>query len=973
MMLKEFKIEKPPNVKINNAKNRKPKTLMAIYHLSAQVISRSQGHSSVAAAAYRSAEKLTDERVGRTFDFTKKNDVLAKEILLPEKAQECMQEREQLWNLVEQKENRKDAQVAREINIALPRELNNEQNWELAKDFVRQEFVSKGMVADLSFHSGHFRDRVKEIDSVNESSNSASNSQDQAKKTNQETKLENQPHIHIMLTMRELTEEGFGQKVREWNSKEELQAWREHWAERCNLELARLGLDVKIDHRSLDAQQINLEPQSKIGPRDAYQSMVRFNEHQELAYRNGERIKDNPEIALDAITRQQSTFTYQDVARFVNRHTKTAEQFTEVYEKVLDSNELVHLGRDDRNIDRYTTKSMFALEKNMLETANAISQKKEHSLKSLENIKDKTAHDKLNALSPEQRQALNHITLERDLSCVIGFAGTGKSHMLGVARDAWESQGYNVTGATLSGIAAENLEAGSNIKSYTIANRLWHWERDRETLTAKDVLVIDEAGMLGSRQMATILEAVQETNAKAVLIGDPEQLQAIEAGAAFRAIAEDVGYVSLTDIRRQLESWQREATKDFAENRTKEGLLAYEEHDNIHKFITKAEAIKNMVEEWDEVRSQSPEKSQIMLAYTKAEVKELNEYARSLCRGHGELGEDFGVKTSRGIRDFATGDRVYFLRNENYNLHVKNGTLGTVKELDGTNFTIKLDSQSSKGQDEVKFKIQDYRDIEHGYAATIHKAQGITVDRSHVLASKYFDKHTAYVAMSRHREGADLYYAKEEFAGFNALARVLGRERAKDVTLDYNKAHNIETKEDKLLEANKAEQESKYNFILTQERERQAELRLTWRAEHKIACQGLNELANATGLELTTKLKEGDRGVLIGQAKINGSNYAVVEQERGQGLVISHDRLGITRVREEVVIERYKDQEGHDRLRGCNPIRQKEYEIYQAEKQHAQEQRQQQDLLKQQREQEKIQEQQQLQQQRELDRGGFER
>jgi Ti-type conjugative transfer relaxase TraA len=959
-------IELLPNVKISKQEKGKPKTQMAIYHLSAQVISRSQGRSSVAAAAYRSAEKLTDVRTNKTHNFTKKNDVLAKEILLPEKAPKRMGEREQLWNAVEQKENRKDAQVAREINIALPRELNNEQNWQLAKDFVKKEFVDKGMIADLSFHSGHFKERGIEIEQGSDNVDTSSKTQDQTNKTNQETKLENQPHIHVMLTMRELTEEGFGQKVREWNSKEELQTWREHWAERCNLELARLGFDAKIDHRSLDAQQINLEPQSKIGPKDAYQSMVRFAEHQELACRNGERIKENPEIALDAITRQQSTFTHQDVARFINRNTKTAEQFTQVYEKVLASQELVHLGRDDRNIDRYTTKDMLALEKNMLETAQNLSQKKEHSLENLKCIENKNAHDNLSA---EQYQALRHITLEKDLSCVIGFAGTGKSHMLGVAKDAWESQGYNVTGATLSGIAAENLEAGANIKSYTIANRLWHWERGRETLTAKDILVIDEAGMLGSRQMATILEAVEKANAKAVLIGDPEQLQAIEAGAAFRAIAEDVGYVALTDIRRQLESWQREATKDFAENRTKDGLLKYEEHDNIHKFITKAEAIKNMVEEWDEVRSQTPEKSQIMLAYTKAEVKELNDYARSLCKSHGELGEDFGVKTSRGIRDFAAGDRVYFLRNENHNLHVKNGTLGTVKELDGTNFTVKLDAQNSKGQDEVKFKIQDYRDIEHGYAATIHKAQGITVDRSQVLASKYFDKHTTYVAMSRHKEGADLYYAREEFSGFNALTRVLGRERAKDVTLDYNKAHNIETKEDKLLEANKVEQESKYNFVLTEERARLAELRLTWRADNNITCKNINELANATGLELATKCKEGDHGTLIGSAKINGVNCAVIEQERGRGLVISKDHMGMALWGDRVVIERYRNEDGQERLRGCNPTLQKEYDLDM--KREAQE-RHERELLKQQKEQEKMQ-QQELQRQRELDRGGFER
>lgn len=904
---------------------------MAIYHFSAQVVSRSQGRSAVAAAAYRSAEELHDKRLEKTHNFTNKNDVLEKEILLPDGAPKWMANREQLWNAVEQKENRKDAQLAREINIALPRELNQNQNWELAKDFVQREFVDKGMVADLTFHA-------------------------------KGSKEDDQPHVHIMLSMREITEDGFGQKVRNWNDKELLKSWREHWGERCNLELARHGFDVQIDHRSLDAQAINLEPQAKVGSKAASPEMERFIEHQELAHRNGERIAANPEIALDAITRQQSTFTHQDLARFINRHTDGETQFTEVYEKVKASPAIVYLGRDDANRDRYTTNSMLALEQEMLATANKLNGTHQHEVD--EQYQQAAIANK--TLSTEQLQAFKHLVNNNDLVCVIGFAGTGKSYCLGAAREAWEKQGFKVMGATLSGIAAENLESGSGIKSFTVANRLWHWERGREKLTSKDVLVVDEVGMLGSRQMAAILAEVVEAKAKIATIGDFEQLQAIEAGAAGRAIAESVGTVMLTDVRRQLEPWQKEATKDFAEGRTKEGLLAYEEHDNIHKFITRAEAVKCMVEQWDEVRSQTPERSQIMLAYTKAEVKELNEYARSLCRKHGELGEDFGVKTSRGIRDFAVGDRVYFLRNENHELHVKNGTLGTVKELDGTNFAIKLDFPNAKGCDLVQFKIQDYRDIEHGYAATVHKAQGITVDRAYILASRYFDKHTNYVAMSRHREGADLYYAKEEFASFAELSRILGRERAKDVSLDYMQSRNLETQETKLLELNKVEQNTQYNMVLTEERARQAELRLTWREEGFVSCKSLQELVNATGLELTGKFKEGDHGVLIGKAKIGKTNFVVVKQHEEQGFVVREKELGVTRLNHEVVIEKYQDTYGCDLLRGINPEFQQQHD---ARMQELEQQRQEREIQKQQKEQEKIQ-QQALQ--RELSRG-FER
>ena len=138
----------------------------------------------------------------------------------------------------------------------------------------------------------------------------------------------------------------------------------------------------------------------------------------------------------------------------------------------------------------------------------------------------------------------------------MGFAGTGKSYLLGAAREVWEKQGYRVLGATLSGIAAEGLAGSSGIESRTLASRLYYWDKGEQRLTANDVLVVDEAGMLGSRQMARVMEEVQASGAKVVLVGDPEQLQAIEAGAAFRAILERVGFEELTEIRRQREVWQ---------------------------------------------------------------------------------------------------------------------------------------------------------------------------------------------------------------------------------------------------------------------------------------------------------------------------------------------------------------------------------------------------------------------------------
>jgi hypothetical protein len=164
----------------------------------------------------------------------------------------------------------------------------------------------------------------------------------------------------------------------------------------------------------------------------------------------------------------------------------------------------------------------------------------------------------------QQRDALAHITGKNDLAIVVGYAGTGKSTMLGVARDEWERAGYQVRGAALSGIAAEGLEGGSGIQSRTIASMEYQWGQGRELPGPRDVLVIDEAGMIGTRQMERVLSEAERAGAKVVLVGDAEQLQAIEAGAAFRALAERHGAAEINEVRRQHEDWQRDATRALA-------------------------------------------------------------------------------------------------------------------------------------------------------------------------------------------------------------------------------------------------------------------------------------------------------------------------------------------------------------------------------------------------------------------------
>ncbi len=205
---------------------------MAIYHLTAKVHSRSAGRRAVACAAYRSRDRLTDERTGETWDYRKRGPEES-EILVPERAPEWARDREQLWNHAEACEKRKDAQVAREVEVALPKELTPEQQRELVREFARENFVERGVVVDAAYHRSN----------------------------------EENPHAHLLITTRPVGEDGFGKKDREMNSKEALAAWRESWEKDTNRALERAGKEERISHRSLKDQGIlDREPAKHEGP-----------------------------------------------------------------------------------------------------------------------------------------------------------------------------------------------------------------------------------------------------------------------------------------------------------------------------------------------------------------------------------------------------------------------------------------------------------------------------------------------------------------------------------------------------------------------------------------------------------------------------------------------------------------------------------------------------------------------------------
>ncbi|MEQ9937862.1 MobQ family relaxase [Pectobacterium polonicum] len=194
---------------------------MAIFHLEFKIVKRSEGMSSCRKAAYHARCKITDDRTGNTYDFSHRTDLFHHQILAPVSAPaHIVESSTALWNEVERVERQKDGQTARYFDVAIPCELNNEDKIKLVVEYCQKNFVDKGMIADIAFH---------DLDS-------------------------NNPHAHVMLTLKSITADGFGKKERSWNDKKNVILWRESWSALANRYLEASGVSERIDHRSIDAQ-----------------------------------------------------------------------------------------------------------------------------------------------------------------------------------------------------------------------------------------------------------------------------------------------------------------------------------------------------------------------------------------------------------------------------------------------------------------------------------------------------------------------------------------------------------------------------------------------------------------------------------------------------------------------------------------------------------------------------------------------
>ena len=449
----------------------------------------------------------------------------------------------------------------------------------------------------------------------------------------------------------------------------------------------------------------------------------------------------------EGLTRLRSTFTRRDVVQAfaeAARDGATVPRVEAQADAFLARDSIVPL-KAVAGERRFTTRELLGVERGALERA-------ERQTRITTGVADEAALDAAMAtrtsLSDEQRDLVEALTRGgRGIDVIRAPAGTGKTFALDAAREAWRRSGVPVLGCALSARAACELRDQAGIDATTIA-RLSHALDRGVQLQHRSVLIVDEAGMVGTRDLARLALAAETASAKLVLVGDDRQLPEIQAGGLFAALADRLGALELREVRRQREAWDRDALSALRRGDVELFAEAYHAHGRIVTAPSADAARGRLVGDWLEAHERG--ERAVMIAHRRRDVADLNQRTRYALRELGHIGPDELVV---GRRAFALGDRVVARRNDR-RLGIVNGEAGLVAGIEDGCIAVELDGGRTVGLPEAYVRSGN---LDHGYALTAHLAQGATVDRAYVLGSDELYREWGYTALSRHRAEARLY------------------------------------------------------------------------------------------------------------------------------------------------------------------------------------------------------------------------
>jgi conjugative relaxase-like TrwC/TraI family protein len=456
------------------------------------------------------------------------------------------------------------------------------------------------------------------------------------------------------------------------------------------------------------------------------------------------------------LTEHASSFDRPDVLRAFSESARFGASVAQVEaatDKFLASSHVVRL--DDGS---FSDPSLVAVEAELL-TIAAAGRDQHVAQVPAADVNDAIASSEVR-LSREQQRMVRHLTRSgHGVDVVIGAAGAGKTTALAAARQAWEASTVDVVGCALAARAAQQLADGAGIPSVTIAKVLKHLDKGKRLRGG--VLVVDEAGMVGTRTLHRLARATAEAGAKLVLVGDPRQLPEIEAGGAFAALVQTCDAVVLSENRRQRDRVERRVVRDLRHGRTGRALRRLQRHGRV---VLSGDPRGAMIAEWAARGGDA-----LMLATRRSDVAWLNDAAQQHRADRGEL---IGAALELDDRRVHVGDRVVCGRNDP-GLGVLNGTSGVVTTIDHQACVMTI----AVGEERVelpRWYVAEH--VELGYASTIHKSQGATVDHALVFADAGLYNEAGYTALTRGRHTNTLYASTHEAIAVDGHGRARERD-----------------------------------------------------------------------------------------------------------------------------------------------------------------------------------------------------
>lgn len=487
--------------------------------------------------------------------------------------------------------------------------------------------------------------------------------------------------------------------------------------------------------------------------------------------------------------------------------------------RILMSSDLLPLQTADGKV-LWTSKELRAMEEHIIAYSVSTRDDRRHakavSADLLDDIIAKTKVEKMEKAGKgwkegswtKQEAAVRHLVHGSGrVAVLVGAAGAGKSSSSELAVKAFEAAGLKVFGSSVSWKATKNFENEAGAKSRSLASLVQDIKNGKSPLDAQSVVFVDEHGMAGTQDTAILLRECEKVGAKAILIGEAEQLVPISSGAIFAAIqnalereagkiGDGEGVAILDQINRQQNAWHRDAVYAIRSGNAQTALTAFQEHGCLAVADNKTNATRQAVDAYFESRDRCGSGNVLMLAATRAEVQTLNELARAELKERGEIGKaDFGVMVSQGeiegvmdsytireMRYFSERERLIFKKNDRNGLGVINGDEGTIEKLtktrDGVRFVVRMDDGRK-----VEFDSSKYDSLEWANARSVHSAQGLTVSECVFLMDAeggLLNRNLAYVGLSRSKGETKIFTATPD-----DLAKVAGRDGGKGTTLDY--------------------------------------------------------------------------------------------------------------------------------------------------------------------------------------------